>query len=160
VHKEWLLPPCRRRYPLSGVDVFAGSQWNAADRIGRGRRSSAAFPALGRAADAQKRVPTPKYLHLRGFRLRQGGRNHLFSQNICTLCKCFVKKDQNVPCCRRRIGLPPGQMSSLSTPRVSREREKCGKLHATFAMATHVAELHPDPECDRETIRKPLRFEL
>jgi len=64
--KEWLLPPCRRRYPLSGVDFFAGSQWNAADRIGRGRRSSAAFPALGRAADALLRVPTPKYLHLRG----------------------------------------------------------------------------------------------
>jgi hypothetical protein len=38
-------------------------------------------------------------------RLRQGGRNHLFSQKICIQCKFFVKKDQKVPCCRRRIGL-------------------------------------------------------
>jgi len=29
----------------------------------------------------------------------------LFSQKICTVCKFFVKKVQNVPCCRRRIGL-------------------------------------------------------
>jgi hypothetical protein len=50
---------------LSGVDVFTGSQWNAVGRIGSGCRSSAAFPALGRAADAQKRVPTTTCLHLR-----------------------------------------------------------------------------------------------
>jgi hypothetical protein len=50
---------------LSGVDFFTGSHWNAVGRIGRGCRSSAAFPSLGRAADAQKRVPTTKCLHLR-----------------------------------------------------------------------------------------------
>jgi hypothetical protein len=52
--------------PLSGVDFFTRSHWNAVGRIGRGCRSSAAFPALGRAADAQKRVPTTTCLHLRG----------------------------------------------------------------------------------------------
>jgi hypothetical protein len=56
---------------LSGVDFFTGSQWNAVGRIGRGCRSSAAFPALGRAADAQKRVPTTTCLHLRGLRACQ-----------------------------------------------------------------------------------------
>jgi hypothetical protein len=51
---------------LSGVDVFAGSPWNAVGRIGSGRCSNTAFPAVGRAADAQKRVPTTTCLHLRG----------------------------------------------------------------------------------------------
>jgi hypothetical protein len=51
---------------LSGVDFFTGSQWNAVGRIGRGRCSNTAFPALERAADAQKRVPTTTCLHLRG----------------------------------------------------------------------------------------------
>jgi hypothetical protein len=64
-----LLSPVNKRpgaEGLSGVDVFAGSPWNAVGRIGSGRCSNTAFPALGRAADAQKRVPTTTCLHLRG----------------------------------------------------------------------------------------------
>jgi hypothetical protein len=63
-------PPPRlvrgRAGPLSGGDVFAGSPWNAVGRIGSGRCSNTALPAVGRAADAQKRVPTTTCLHLRG----------------------------------------------------------------------------------------------
>ncbi len=50
---------------LSSVDFFAGSHWNAVSGTGSGCRSSAVFSALGRAVDAQKRVPTIKSLHLR-----------------------------------------------------------------------------------------------
>jgi hypothetical protein len=42
-----------------------------------------------------------------------------FTKNL-HLVQIFGEKDQKVPCCRRRIGLPPGQMSSLWTHRVSR----------------------------------------
>jgi hypothetical protein len=51
---------------LSSVDFFAGSRWNAVSGSGSRCRSSAVCSALGRAADAQKRVPTIKSLHLRG----------------------------------------------------------------------------------------------
>jgi len=37
-------------------------------------------------------------------RLRQGGRNRIFSQTICTKCKWFAKKKKNVSSCRRRVG--------------------------------------------------------
>jgi hypothetical protein len=30
-----------------------------------------------------------------GYRLRQGGRNQSVSQNICTMCKCFVKNKKS-----------------------------------------------------------------
>jgi hypothetical protein len=50
---------------FSSTDFFAGSQWNAVGGIGKGRCSSAALPASGWAADAQKRVPTTKSQHLR-----------------------------------------------------------------------------------------------
>ena len=51
---------------LSSVDFFAGLHWNAVSGTGSGCRSSAVFSALGRAADAQKRVPTIKSLPARG----------------------------------------------------------------------------------------------
>jgi len=40
----------------------------------------------------------------RRFRRWQGGRFRSCSQNICTLCKCFVNKNKSAPCCRRRVG--------------------------------------------------------
>jgi hypothetical protein len=43
----------------------------------------------------------------------------LFSQKICTMCKFFVKKDKNVPCCRRRVGRASGQTSGLIAYHVS-----------------------------------------
>jgi hypothetical protein len=63
-----LCPPPRlpTSSPLSRVDVFVGSHWHAVSRTGSGCHSSAACSALGRVADAQKRVPTTKCLHLRG----------------------------------------------------------------------------------------------
>jgi transposase-like protein len=53
---------------LSHVDFFASSHWNAVSGTGSGCRSSTVCSALERAADAQKRVPTIKSLHLRGER--------------------------------------------------------------------------------------------
>jgi len=53
-------------------------------------------------------------------RLRQGGRLHSFSQNICTTCKCFVKKKKQVPCCRRRSRPLGKYVSYLNAHRVSR----------------------------------------
>jgi hypothetical protein len=50
---------------LSSVDFFAGSHWNAVSGTGSSCRSSAVCSALERAADAQKRVPTTKCLHLK-----------------------------------------------------------------------------------------------
>jgi hypothetical protein len=51
-------------------------------------------------------------------RLRQGGRFQSFSQKN-SLSDFFVKKEKQVPCCRRRIGLPPGQTSGLHAHRVN-----------------------------------------
>jgi hypothetical protein len=61
------IPP---RQTLSSVDFFAGLHWNAVNGTGSGCRSNAVFSALGRAADAQKRVPTRKSLHLRARQTR------------------------------------------------------------------------------------------
>ncbi len=49
-----------------------------------------------------------------------GRKIYSFSQKCCTLCNIFVKKTDHVPRCRWRIGLPPGQMSSLCPHRVTR----------------------------------------
>jgi hypothetical protein len=35
------------------------------------------------------------------------------------LVRIFYEKEKNVPCCRRRIGLPPGQTPGLHAHRVT-----------------------------------------
>jgi len=54
-------------------------------------------------------VPNQMFIWMNApIRLRQGGRFLSFSQNICTRCKCFVKKIKTGPCCRRRFCRSPG----------------------------------------------------
>jgi hypothetical protein len=58
------LPTAHCPLPLK-CRLFVRSHWNAVSGTGSGCHSSAVFSALERAADAQKRVPTIKSLHLR-----------------------------------------------------------------------------------------------
>jgi len=55
-----------------------------------------------------------------GIRLRQGGIGHPFWRKCCTMCNISAKKIQNVPRCRRRIGVSLGQTPGLNTHHVRR----------------------------------------
>ncbi len=68
---------------LSSVDFFVGSHWNAVSGTGSGCHSSAVFSALERAADAQKRVPTIKSLHLRAVGAGCSCKLHLLIRDEC-----------------------------------------------------------------------------
>jgi hypothetical protein len=91
------------RPSLARVDGFAGSHWNAVGGTGSGCRSSAVFSALGRTADAQKRVPTTNSLHLRGRGMRVSGPgtacdkwrgtiSRHWKAPCASICELFVKK--------------------------------------------------------------------
>ncbi len=54
-----------------------------------------------------------------GYRLRQGGRFHSFSQKK-SHCEFFCEKGKKAPCCRRRFCHSPGEMPGLMNDRVSR----------------------------------------
>ncbi len=99
MQKNRNIPCCRRRRPLSS-----------------GQTSDLNAHRVSRVTDRTYAITEPKEHYASG-RVEDP---RSFAQNIYTLCKCFVQKNRNIPCCRRRRPLSSGQTCSLNTHRVSR----------------------------------------